>query len=90
MILLDTNHLATLKYRGTERYVRLTARLAGVDKETIGVTVITVEEQFRGWIDQQLQIFGPLSSINSTGASATSLFTDVAGPMDSSARLAST
>lgn len=50
MILLDTNHLAALKYRGTERYDRLTTRLAGVSEESIGVTVITVEEQFRGWL----------------------------------------
>jgi len=34
-------------------------------------------------------LFGPLSSINSADASATSLFADVVGTMDSSARLAS-
>jgi tRNA(fMet)-specific endonuclease VapC len=50
MILLDTDHVTALKYQDTERYRRLTARLANVGDELVGVTVITVEEQFRGWL----------------------------------------
>ncbi len=50
MILLDTDHVTALKYQDTERYRRLTARLGNVGEEVVGVTVITVEEQFRGWL----------------------------------------
>jgi tRNA(fMet)-specific endonuclease VapC len=50
MILLDTDHASVLKYRDTARYNRLAARLAGVIDEPIGVTIITVEEQMRGWL----------------------------------------
>ncbi len=50
MILLDTNHLTALKYRNSERYYRLTARLSAVGEEPVGITVITLEEQLRGWL----------------------------------------
>jgi tRNA(fMet)-specific endonuclease VapC len=50
VILLDTDHASALKYRDSERYKRLTARLATVIDEPIGVTIITVEEQMRGWL----------------------------------------
>jgi tRNA(fMet)-specific endonuclease VapC len=50
VILLDTDHASILKYRDSERYNRLVARLATVVDETIGVTIITVEEQMRGWL----------------------------------------
>ena len=50
MILLDSDHISTLKYQGTERYRRLVARLATVLDEEVGTTIITVEEQMRGWL----------------------------------------
>ena len=50
MILLETDHLSVLKYSGSERCTRLTARLAMVADEVIGTTIITVEEQMRGWM----------------------------------------
>ena len=50
MILLETDHVSVLKYRGTERCDRLAARLAMVADEVIGTTIITVEEQMRGWM----------------------------------------
>lgn len=50
MILLETDHLSVLKYSGSERCIRLTARLAMVRDEVIGTTIITFEEQMRGWI----------------------------------------
>jgi tRNA(fMet)-specific endonuclease VapC len=50
VILLDTDHVSILKYRDSERYNRLAARLATVVDETIGVTIISVEEQMRGWL----------------------------------------
>jgi len=50
VILLDTDHVSILKYRDSERYNRLAARLATVVDETIGVTIISVEGQMRGWL----------------------------------------
>ena len=47
MILLETDHISVL---GSERCTRLTARLAMAGNEVIGTTIITVEEQMRGWM----------------------------------------
>ena len=50
MILLDSDHVTALKYLDSERYRRLTARLAMVVDDVIGTTIISVEEQMRGWL----------------------------------------
>ncbi|MBI2806930.1 MAG: type II toxin-antitoxin system VapC family toxin [Planctomycetes bacterium] len=50
MILLDSDHLTVLKYRGSERFVRLTMRLQAAADEAIGTTIVNVEEQMRGWL----------------------------------------
>jgi tRNA(fMet)-specific endonuclease VapC len=51
MILLDTDHVSCLKYPASERGVRLTQKLDALPaEEEVGVTVITVEEQMRGWL----------------------------------------
>lgn len=50
MILLETDHVSVLKYHGTERCMRLIARLALLTHEMVGITIITVEEQMRGWL----------------------------------------
>src|SRR5262245_2796267 len=51
MILLDTDHVTLLKYPSSERAERLVQRLDGVPAEAVvGVTIITVEEQMRGWL----------------------------------------
>ena len=50
MILLDTDHLSILRSDPSERRTRLTSRLAAVVGEEIGTTIITVEEQMRGWL----------------------------------------
>lgn len=50
MILLDTDHITVMKYQDTERYRRLVARLATVSGEQVGATVVTIEEQMRGWL----------------------------------------
>jgi tRNA(fMet)-specific endonuclease VapC len=51
MILLDTDHITLLKYPANERAVRLRRRLESVAPgETIGVPVIVVEVQMRGWL----------------------------------------
>jgi tRNA(fMet)-specific endonuclease VapC len=50
MILLDTDHVTAMKYTDTDRYRRLTTRLAVVVDEVVGVSIVTVEEQMRGWL----------------------------------------
>jgi tRNA(fMet)-specific endonuclease VapC len=51
MILLDTDHVTVLKYPASERCLRLVERLEAVPaSELIGVSVISVEEQMRGWL----------------------------------------
>jgi tRNA(fMet)-specific endonuclease VapC len=39
-----------LKYRDSERFVRLTQRLQAAADEPVGTTVVNVEEQMRGWL----------------------------------------
>jgi tRNA(fMet)-specific endonuclease VapC len=50
MILLDTDHVTLLKYPENERCARLTERLRGQAHETVAISIITVEEQMRGWL----------------------------------------
>lgn len=50
MILLDTDHLSVLEVPDSPRRERLLARLALAGDEVVGTTIITVEEQMRGWM----------------------------------------
>lgn len=50
MILLDTDHVNVLKYPDRLQFVTLTTRLDTSDDQDIATTVITVEEQMRGWL----------------------------------------
>lgn len=50
MILLDTDHVTVLRMPHGARHDHLVARLAAVVGEDIGVAVVTVEEQMRGWM----------------------------------------
>ncbi len=50
MILLDTDHLSVLRGDPSDRQTRLSARLAAVTDEVVGTTIVTFEEQMRGWI----------------------------------------
>lgn len=52
MILLDTDHISALEVPSSDRRIRLTNRLvqATVAGEAIGTTIVTVEEQMRGWL----------------------------------------
>ena len=50
MIILDTDHFTVLRYSDDTRYPILTKRLfASVDQHIV-TTVVTVEEQMRGWL----------------------------------------
>jgi tRNA(fMet)-specific endonuclease VapC len=50
MILLDTDHISVLEVPASDRRARLVARLALATGEVIGTTIVTVEEQMRGWL----------------------------------------
>lgn len=64
MILLDSDHLTVLRYRTSERAVRLTARLdAAVAEHLIGTTVVNVEESMRGWMAAIAKERSPLRQV---------------------------
>ena len=50
MIILDTDHLSVLRYRESERCVRLIANLEAATDTLVGVTIISIEERMRGWL----------------------------------------
>ena len=50
MILPDTDHVNVLKYPEHPRFASLTTQLNTSDDQDIATTVITVEEQMRGWL----------------------------------------
>ncbi len=50
MILLDTDHVNVLKYPESLQFMTLTTRLHASADQDIATTVITVEEQMRGWL----------------------------------------
>ena len=49
MIVLDTDHLSVLSSAGP-RSQRLKARLMSNSDSDIAITIISVEEQMRGWL----------------------------------------
>lgn len=50
MILLDTDHLSALKYEESEAFARLSARMFASADQDFAATVISFEEQMRGWL----------------------------------------
>jgi tRNA(fMet)-specific endonuclease VapC len=50
VILLDTDHVNVLKYPDYLRFVSLTTQLNTSSDQDVATTVITVEEQMRGWL----------------------------------------
>ena len=50
MILLDTDHVNVLKYPEHPRFASLTTQLNMSADQDIATTVITLEEQMRGWL----------------------------------------
>jgi tRNA(fMet)-specific endonuclease VapC len=55
MYLLDTDHLSILE-RGGSSCQKLRARLAQVEATEVGTTIISYEEQTRGWLDRAAKI----------------------------------
>ncbi len=50
MIVLDTDHISELQYPNSVRGARLLARLSAVEGRPLVTTIITFEEQMRGWL----------------------------------------
>lgn len=50
MILLDTDHFSVLRYNDHPRCAELTSRLLTCGDSRVSTTVVTLEEQLRGWL----------------------------------------
>jgi tRNA(fMet)-specific endonuclease VapC len=50
LIILDTDHLTVLRYEDDSHYSRLTSQLDASPDQHIVTTVVTMEEQMRGWL----------------------------------------
>lgn len=50
MILMDSDQLTILVNPPSERRNRLVAKLALIGEETLGTTIVNIEEQMRGWM----------------------------------------
>src|SRR5437763_1055128 len=50
MILLDTDHVSVLQIPGSQRRTSLVARMTLAADQTFGVSIVSVEEQMRGWL----------------------------------------
>jgi tRNA(fMet)-specific endonuclease VapC len=50
VIILDTDHITVLRYVEHPRCTALEGRLQSVAGEVVATTVITLEEQMRGWL----------------------------------------
>ena len=50
MILLDTDHFSVLRYSDDPRCADLTSRLLTCGDPRVATTVVTLEEQLRGWL----------------------------------------
>ncbi len=63
MIILDTDHLTVLKYARDDRFARLAQRMADSVDQDFTTTVITLEEQLRGWLAQINRVQEPVQQI---------------------------
>jgi tRNA(fMet)-specific endonuclease VapC len=50
VVILDTDHLTVIQRRAEPAYSRLRARLSKASPNTIQTTIISFEEQMRGWL----------------------------------------
>ena len=72
MILLDTDHVTVLHYHSHPRSKALQKRLDEADDDRLAVSVVTLEEQMRGWLaaikegrtaHQQIPAYGRLAGL---------------------------
>lgn len=50
MVVLDTDHASLLEWKGSPEALRINARLDSVPPDEQATTIITYEEQTRGWL----------------------------------------
>jgi tRNA(fMet)-specific endonuclease VapC len=50
VIILDTDHINILQNEGSGQYLTLTAKMAASSDQQFVTTVVTLEEQMRGWL----------------------------------------
>jgi tRNA(fMet)-specific endonuclease VapC len=63
VIILDTDHLNTLKYASSDRFARLAKRMADSQDQDFVTTAITLEEQLRGWLAQINRFKDPVKQV---------------------------
>lgn len=59
MIILDTDHIVTLKYSNDTKFARLAKRMADSEDQDFVTTAVTLEEQMRGWLAQIARLKEP-------------------------------
>ena len=50
VVILDTDHLTVIQRRAEPAYSRLRARLSKLAPNTVQTTIVSFEEQMRGWL----------------------------------------
>lgn len=50
VVILDTDHLTVIQRRAEPAYSRLRARLSKLHPQTVQTTIVSFEEQMRGWL----------------------------------------
>ena len=50
VLILDTDHLTVIQRRSEPAYSRLRARLSKLPPNTVQTTIVSFEEQMRGWL----------------------------------------
>jgi tRNA(fMet)-specific endonuclease VapC len=50
VVILDTDHLTVIQRRAEPAYSRLRARLSKLPPSTVQTTIVSFEEQMRGWL----------------------------------------
>ncbi len=65
MIVLDTDHITELQYPNSVRGSRLLVRLGAVECRPVATTIVTFEEQMRGWLAQINKQSAGISQVSS-------------------------
>ncbi len=64
MVVLDTDHLTLMQRAESTAKARLRARLNEIDSREIATTIITYEEQMRGWLAYMARAKNPSQEID--------------------------
>ncbi len=63
MIVLDTDHLSVFRFAESPRSAALRTRLSAADDTRVVTTIITFEEQLRGWFAEIKRARSPLDEV---------------------------